>query len=92
MDKVTVTLDKLSSWEKSLKELDKLENELDKIKYAAEIQGDVETAGKGIHSLCALRAKALLNHHSLVDEMDIKLKQFPISLSTRNYCIIGSFK
>ena len=72
--------------------LDIDENELDKIKYAAEIQGDVETAGKGIHSLCALRAKALLNHHSLVDEMDIKLKQFPISLSTRNYCIIGSFK
>jgi len=77
------------------------ENELEAIKLAAELQGDVCTSSKAIHTLCALRVKAVMNHRkSLFDQsimrtsnnlLDVKLKTFPIGFSTRNYCIVGSF-
>lgn len=67
------------------------ENELDTIKFAAELQGDIETSGKAIHTICALRAQAVLNYHGAANTMDLRLKTFPISFSTRNYCIVASF-
>lgn len=58
---------------------------------AAELQGDVTVAGEAIHSLCALRARAVKRYWSETNSeyLDIRIKTFPIEFSTRNYCIVG---
>mmetsp|Transcript_3935 Transcript_3935/g.7562 ORF Transcript_3935/g.7562 Transcript_3935/m.7562 type:complete len:940 (-) Transcript_3935:2963-5782(-) len=58
---------------------------------AAELQGDMAVAGEAIHSLCALRARAVKRYWSETNSeyLDIRIKTFPIEFSTRNYCIVG---
>lgn len=65
------------------------ESDLDTIQLAAELQGDRKTSSRAIHIICALRSAAILRHHS--SSFDVKIKTFPISFSTRNHCLVGSF-
>ena len=66
-------------------------NDFDSIKRIAEIQGDSELASKAMHTICAMRAVAV---HRLSNErgvgLEVGIKTFPASFSTRNYCLIGS--
>mmetsp|Transcript_10966 Transcript_10966/g.15453 ORF Transcript_10966/g.15453 Transcript_10966/m.15453 type:complete len:800 (-) Transcript_10966:240-2639(-) len=66
------------------------------LKEIAEIQGDVNLAGKAMHAICALRAKAAegkseqyFEKNRSVRSLEVELRRFPIGLSTRNMCIIG---
>lgn len=63
------------------------EKDMVALTQAAEIQGDIKVAGEAIHTLCALRAKAVRKNGRA--NIDIQVKTFPIGLSTRNYCIVG---
>jgi len=45
-------------------------------------------AGDAIHAICALRARAA-TYHARERGLEVKIKQFPMNLSTRNFCIIG---
>lgn len=54
---------------------------------SAELQGDMEISGKAIHTLCAVRAKAVKKQHSTLASVNIKT--FPIRYSTRNFCLVG---
>jgi hypothetical protein len=54
---------------------------------SAELQGDMEISGKAIHTLCAVRAKAVKNQHSKL--ADVSIKTFPLCFSTRNFCLVG---
>jgi len=70
--------------------------DLDALKRVAELQGDIHTAGLGMHSICAVRAKAAQYHYRQKNEcintkvdLEIKIKAFPMRFSTRNFCIVG---
>jgi SAM-dependent methyltransferase len=54
---------------------------------SAELQGDMEISGKAIHTLCAVRAKAVKKQHSTL--ANVNIKTFPIQYSTRNFCLVG---
>jgi Ribosomal protein L11 methylase len=58
---------------------------------AAELQGDINVSGEAIHTLCSLRARAVKRYWSETnnEQLDIRIKTFPIEFSTRNYCIVG---
>ena len=58
---------------------------------AAEIQGDINVSGEAIHTICALRARAVKSRFASKRNrsIDIQLKTFPIGFSTRNYCMVG---
>ena len=64
---------------------------------AAEIQGDIDVSGEAIHTLCALRARAVENHaqgstgSNAEYSINVGIKTFPLGFSTRNYCIVGKF-
>jgi 2-polyprenyl-3-methyl-5-hydroxy-6-metoxy-1,4-benzoquinol methylase len=69
------------------------ENDLIALTRAAEIQGDIKVAGEAIHTLCALRAKAVRkNRLGLSQNIQTQLKTFPIGFSTRNFCMVGSLE
>jgi len=55
------------------------------LKQVAEVQGDSALAQSAIHTICAIRAKALEKRHGYT----VELKSFPIQYSTRNICLIG---
>uniref|UniRef100_A0A7S3VG58 Methyltransferase domain-containing protein n=1 Tax=Chaetoceros debilis TaxID=122233 RepID=A0A7S3VG58_9STRA len=70
---------------------------------AAEIQGDIDISGLAIHTLCALRANSVANYFNAIDSKvsatsseghlnKIRIKTFPLGLSTRNYCIVGEIR
>jgi SAM-dependent methyltransferase len=67
------------------------EKDLIALTKAAELQGDITVAGEAIHTLCALRARAVEKNWigKSCERLDISIKTFPIGLSTRNYCIVG---
>lgn len=67
------------------------EEDMVALTLAAEIQGDRTVAGEAIHTLCALRAKAVKRNAKDfgLRNIDIQVKTFPIGFSTRNYCIVG---
>jgi len=72
------------------------EQQFETLKSLAEVQGDMDTAAEAIHSICALRADAVMRHHPATNDYEAKnkiqveLKTFPVSYSTRNFCIIGT--
>eukprot|EP00978_Attheya_sp_CCMP212_P048913 scaffold593182_cov63-Attheya_sp.AAC.1 len=72
------------------------EQQFETLKSLAEVQGDMDTAAEAIHSICALRADAVMRHHPETNDYEAKnkiqveLKTFPVSYSTRNFCIIGT--
>jgi SAM-dependent methyltransferase len=72
------------------------EQQFENLKSLAEVQGDMDTAAQAIHSVCALRADAVMRHHPATSDYETKnkiqveLKTFPVSFSTRNFCIIGT--
>ena len=71
------------------------EEKLFSLTSAAELQGDVKNSGDAIHTLSSLRAEAVRRHlHGTLHDstLDISLKTFPISFSTRNYCIVGTMR
>ena len=60
----------------------------------AERQGDIGISSKAAHTVCALRANAVLGHHSLAayndhSHLEVSIKTFPIGFSTRNLCLVG---
>jgi hypothetical protein len=59
------------------------------LKRVAEVQGDLKLANESIHSICALRARAVERRSSR--QMNVEIKTFPIAYSTRNFCLVGSF-
>ena len=73
------------------------ENEMVALAKAAEIQGDTSISSKAIHTICALRAKAvMINFRYDKNEITanikypiVRIKTFPIGFSTRNYVLIG---
>lgn len=59
---------------------------------AAELQGDIASADVAIHTICALRARAVEKNwrgEKGIEMLDIRIKTFPFGFSTRNYCIVG---
>jgi SAM-dependent methyltransferase len=63
------------------------------LQQLAEVQGDIQMAGQAIHSICALRAAAARYHYSTNpsdNDLAVQIKTFPISFSTRNFCIVGT--
>ena len=63
------------------------EEDMISLASSAELQGDMEISGKAIHTLCAVRAKAVQNQHGKL--ADVSIKTFPIRFSTRNFCLVG---
>lgn len=65
------------------------------LKQTAELQGDINIASLGMHSICSLRAAAverLWKSKSLSEKrIYTAIKSFPVGLSTRNLCIVGKF-
>jgi SAM-dependent methyltransferase len=65
-------------------------NDLETIKRIAEIQGDERLASKGMHTLCAMRAEAVRRRSDEQNAcVEVSVKTFPISYSTRNFCLVG---
>jgi hypothetical protein len=66
------------------------------LKSVAEVQGDATLASRGIHTICAVRAEAVLKQLEVSDDednervMQIEIKSFPIQYSTRNICLVGA--
>lgn len=65
------------------------------LKQTAELQGDVNLAALGMHSICALRAAAVdrtWKSKTIIEtNLSTTIKSFPLGLSTRNLCIVGRF-
>jgi hypothetical protein len=69
--------------------------DVEALQQLAEVQGDIQMAGQAIHSLCALRAAAAQHHYDSStrpndNDLTVQIKTFPISFSTRNFCIVGT--
>ena len=68
----------------------------DHLKQTAELQGDVNLASQAIHSICALRASAVgrmwESNKLFKSTITTTIKSFPIGLSTRNLCLVGTFQ
>jgi hypothetical protein len=54
----------------------------DALEQLAEVQGDMETAGEAIHTICALRAFAF--DRNSVSPIEVAVKTFQIAFSTRS--------
>ena len=63
------------------------------LKQLAELQGDIDMASSGMHTICSLRAKAVDRHWQSNrwpnSALDTSIKAFPIGYSTRNIVITG---
>ena len=74
--------------------------ELEALNLIAERQGDIGISSKAAHTICALRANAVLGHHSLASmetisdrgQLELSIKTFPIGFSTRNLCLVGKVR
>jgi SAM-dependent methyltransferase len=70
--------------------------DVEALQQLAEVQGDIQLAGQAIHSICALRAAAAQHHYDSSttrpndNDLTVQIKTFPISFSTRNFCIVGT--
>jgi SAM-dependent methyltransferase len=65
----------------------------DTIQSLAEIQGDARLASEAMHTICAMRAAAFQRHSEKRKEsLHVSIKTFPISFSTRNFCIVGAIE
>jgi 2-polyprenyl-3-methyl-5-hydroxy-6-metoxy-1,4-benzoquinol methylase len=69
-------------------------NDLDTIKRISEVQGDERLASEGQHALCAIRAEAVQrrSEESYKDDLEVKIKTFSASYSTRNFCLVGKVR
>jgi 2-polyprenyl-3-methyl-5-hydroxy-6-metoxy-1,4-benzoquinol methylase len=70
--------------------------DVEALQQLAEVQGDIHMAGQAIHTICALRAAASKHHYDSSttspndNDLTVEIKTFPISFSTRNFCIVGT--
>ena len=71
-------------------------SEYESLKQLAELQGDINMAGKAMHSICGLRAAAVerrwRNSQFPVSTISTTIKAFPIGFSTRNICLVGKYE
>lgn len=67
----------------------------EQLKQTAELQGDIKLSSKAMHTICVLRAKAVerlwKNKKFPSRSISPTIKSFPIGLSTRNLCLVGTF-
>jgi len=63
------------------------------LKLLAEVQGDFTLSNRAIHTICAVRARAvereMLLSHNNNSNCSIQIKRFPVRYTTRNICIVG---
>jgi hypothetical protein len=63
----------------------------DTIKSLAEVQGDARLASEAMHTICAVRAATVQRHFdNRKASLRVSIETFPISFSTRNFCIVGT--
>ena len=66
------------------------------LKQVAELQGDMNLASTGMHSICAMRAASVSrlwkNARWPDSTISTTIKSFPIGFSTRNLCLVGTFE
>jgi hypothetical protein len=69
-------------------------DDFDTIKSLAEVQGDARMASEAMHTICAMRAAAVVQRHSAKrkESLQVSIKTFPVSFSTRNFCIVGKIE
>lgn len=65
--------------------------DVEALQQLAELQGDLQMTSKAIHSICGLRAAAAQHFYGHWSDahLAVQLKTFPVSFSTRNFCIVG---
>lgn len=62
----------------------------DTLKLLAELQGDMAIAKQAMHSICALRASAVIRRMP-GSFVEVSIRAFPMAFSTRNICLVGSY-
>ena len=65
-------------------------NAYETMKLLAEVQGDTKLASEAMHTICAMRAAAVQRHAQSQVRLNVEIKTFPISFSTRNFCLVGT--
>ena len=89
----------VSSVESARRDLVTVEDWLDvrsatyeQLKQTAELQGDIKLSSKAMHTICVLRALAVERlWKNKKFPISTTIKSFPIGLSTRNLCLVGTF-